>query len=199
MSQFTKTFNCKYCDISGIPRNEYKKHIRTNKHRNMLDFSRMSDKVRTQMVVNEKSSSTQVKFTKDGKYVNDLIFNSLKESTKEKKYDCKYCQVFNMSRSDYSKHTKLSLHYVNMNNEKKREQICQTINVVKNSGKKLRILKTQQKSIENTKNLINNQYGTDFSFNEIISGKGMVEDETTGLPKSLVVRVGSNNKKKKRY
>jgi len=82
MSQFTKTFDCKYCDVIGIPRNEFKKHIRTPQHRNMLEFSRHSDKVRTQMVVNEKSSSTQLKFTKDGKYVNDFI-KSMKEETKK--------------------------------------------------------------------------------------------------------------------
>jgi hypothetical protein len=195
MSSKTKTFNCKYCDISGIPRNEYKKHIRTTQHRNMLEYSRHSDKVRTQMKVNEKSSSTQVKFTKDGKYVNDFV-KSMKE---EKKYNCQYCQIFNMSRSDYSKHIKLSLHFVNMNNEKKREKICQSINVVNNSGKRLRVLKSQQISIDNTKTLINKQYGTDFSFNEIVSGKGFVKDETTGEMKPVVVRCGSNNKKKKRY
>jgi len=195
MSQFTKTFNCKYCDITGIPRNEFKKHIRTPQHRNMLEYSRHSDKVRTQMTVNEKCSSTQVKFTKDGKYVNDFI-KSMKE---ERTYDCRYCQVFNMSRSDYCKHTKLSLHYVNMNNEKKREKICQNINVVKNSKKKVKVLKQHQMSIDNTKNLINKQYGTDFSFNEIVSGKGLVEDVNTGEMKKVVVRCGSNNKKNKRY
>jgi len=83
MSSKTKTFDCKYCDIIGIPRNEYKKHIRTQQHKNMLEYCRHCDKIRTQTMVNAKASSTQVKFTKDGKYVNEYVKKMIEETKKE--------------------------------------------------------------------------------------------------------------------
>jgi hypothetical protein len=191
MSSKTKTFSCKYCDITGIPRNEYKKHIRTNKHRNMLEYSRHSDKVRTQMSVNEKSSSTQHKFTNDGKYVMDFIKTMKEETkeTKEKKYDCKYCVLSNMTRSDFTKHIKLKSHYINVRNERSREQICQSMNIVKHSKGMLKVHRTQKINIDNTTELINKQFGTDLSFNEILCGKGMIKDETTGELKPLIIRM----------
>jgi ribosomal protein S30 len=83
MATQMKTFDCKYCNITAIPRNEYKKHIRTPQHKNMLEYSRHCTKIRTQTMVNAKVSSTKVKFTKDGKYVNDYVKKMIEETKKE--------------------------------------------------------------------------------------------------------------------
>ena len=177
MSSKTKTFSCKYCDITGIPRNEYKKHIRTIKHRNMFEYSRQCDKVRTQMTVNEKSSSTQHKLTNDGKYVMDFI-QTMKDG--EKKYNCQYCNITDMSRLEYIKHSKLEGHKINMRNEKKREKISQNVNIVKKNKGKFKVHKNEQLQVENTQKVVNQYYGTGFDFNQIISGKFLVKDNDTG-------------------
>ena len=33
MASQTKTFNCKYCEITGLNRSEYLKHTKTEKHK----------------------------------------------------------------------------------------------------------------------------------------------------------------------
>ena len=128
----TKTFSCKYCDISYIPRNEYKKHIRTNKHKNMLEYSRQCDKVRTLMTVNQKSSSTQLKFTKDGKYVNDYIKNMME--TEEKKFNCKYCDIDGLLRKEFIKHTKTKDHKETVEDVIHGEEMRQTVKCAKLGG-----------------------------------------------------------------
>jgi len=72
MASQTKTFECKYCDISGFNRKQYFKHSRTQEHKNMLQIAIQDAKIRTQLKVNKLGSSTRLKFTKDGKYVNEL-------------------------------------------------------------------------------------------------------------------------------
>ena len=182
MSSKTKTFSCKYCEISGIPRNEYKKHIRSIKHRNMLEYSRVCDKVRTQMTVNEKSSSTRHKLTNDGKFVMDYIEN-MKDGGK--RYNCKYCNITDMSRIEYIKHSKLESHKINMNNEKKREKICQNVNIVKKSKGKFKVHKNEQLQVDNTKKVVNQYFGTDFEIKDILSGNNLVKDTNTGEIKCL--------------
>jgi len=143
----------------------------------MMEYSRHCDKVRTQLTVNEKTSSTQLKFTQDGKFVMDFI-KTMKDG--EKTYNCKYCNITDMSRVEYIKHSKLEEHKVNMKNEKKREKICQNVNLVKKNKGKFKVCKLEKVQVDNTKKLVNQYYGTDFEFDEIITGKNFIKDTNTG-------------------
>ena len=72
MATQTKTFECKYCDISGLKRTQYFKHTRTKEHKALFQIAIQDAKIRTQIKVNKLGSSTRLKFTKDGKFVNEI-------------------------------------------------------------------------------------------------------------------------------
>jgi len=79
MATQTKSFDCKYCDISGLNRRQYFKHTRTQEHKNMFELARQDAKIRTTISINKMASSTRLKYTKDGELTNKIVSKWLDE------------------------------------------------------------------------------------------------------------------------
>jgi len=59
-----KTFECKYCNISGLNRRQYFKHTRTQDHKQMFELATQDAKIRTALTSNILGSSTGMKYTR---------------------------------------------------------------------------------------------------------------------------------------
>jgi hypothetical protein len=79
MATQMKSFDCKYCDISGLNRRQYFSHTRSQEHKNMFELARQDAKIRTILTVNKLTSSTRTKYTKDGEFTNKMVCKWLDE------------------------------------------------------------------------------------------------------------------------